>query len=68
MTEKSRTLSLRKQDWKKVKVKIKKVNKLLKNISTDNITELNKLIYAGAKLISDKIGNSLRNTKRNTKA
>ena len=33
----------------------------------DNITELNKLIYAGAKLVSDKIGIPLRNLNRNTK-
>ena len=32
-----------------------KVYKLLKHIPTDNVTELNELIYAGAELVSDKI-------------
>ena len=32
-----------------------------------NITELNKLIYAGAKLFNDEIGLSQRNPSRNTK-
>ena len=50
----------------KAKVEKEKVNKS-KNIPTGNITELNKLIYAGVKLISDKIGISLKSLKRNTK-
>ena len=36
-------------------------------MSTNNITELNKLIYAGAKLICAKIGVSLKDTIRNSK-
>ena len=57
MSEKKATLpSLRNQGWKNVKVETEKVNSLLKNIPTDNITELNDLIYAGAKLVGDKIG------------
>ena len=68
MTEKKAILlSLMNQEWKKVKAKTKKVNKSFKNIPTDNITELNELIYAGEKLVSDKIGVPLRNTNRNTK-
>ena len=39
----------------KVKIKTKKVNKLFKNILTDNITKVSDLIYAGAKLVRDKI-------------
>ena len=63
MTEKKTTLpSLRKEDWKKVKVETEKINKLLIYISTDNITELNELIYAEAKLVYDKIGVLQRNT------
>ena len=38
------------------KVETEKINKLLPNIPTDNITKLNELIYAGAKLVCDKIG------------
>ena len=51
----------------KVKLETEKVNKVLQHISTDNITKLNELIYAGAKLISNKIGILLRNPNRNTK-
>ena len=59
--------SLRKQDEKKFKVKTGKINKLLSNILTDNITELNELIHLGAKLAGDKIGAPLRNANRNIK-
>ena len=34
----------------------------------DNLTELNELIYAGAKLVSDKIGIPQRNPERNSKS
>ena len=69
MIKKKITLSfLRKQDWKKVKAEIKKVNKLLPNILTDNITELNELIDAGMKLVCDKISVPQRNPNRNTKS
>ena len=47
-------------------LRLEKVNKLLKYIPTD-ITEMNKLIYTGAKLVYDKINISQRNTNRNTK-
>ena len=33
-----------------------KINRVLPYVSTNNITELNELIYAGAKLVSKKIG------------
>ena len=64
---KSTLLSQKNQDWKNVKVESKKVNKLLKHIPSDYINELNELIYAGAKLVNDKIGTSQRNPNRNTK-
>ena len=64
MTEKKTALpSLRSQDRKKVKVEIEKINKLFTIIQTNNITELNELIYAGTKLVCDKIGVPLRNSK-----
>ena len=44
------------QDWKNIDVLTKKVNRLLNYIPTDNITELNEIIYAGAKLVYEKIG------------
>ena len=59
--------SLKNKNWKKVKELTEKVNKLLQYIPTDDITELNKLIYAGAKQVSIKIGTPLRNLNRNTK-
>ena len=50
----------------KSQVRDRKMNKVLQRIPTD-ITELNKLIYVEAKLVSDKISIPLRNSKRNTK-
>ncbi len=41
--------SLKNQDCRMVKSQTKKVKDLLTNIPTDDITELNDLIYAGAK-------------------
>ena len=68
MSEKKTTLpSLRSYDWKKVKVETEKINKLLSNIPTGDIIELNELIYAGARLVCKRIGILLRNLKRNTK-
>ena len=68
MSKKKITLpSLRNQNWKKVKEETEKVNKLLPNIPTDNITELKQLIYAGAKLVCDKIDDPLSNLNRNAK-
>ena len=46
-------------------IETEKVYKLLPNITTN--TELNELIYAGEKLICDKIGIPFRNPNRNTK-
>ena len=45
----------------------KKNNKLLINISTNNIVELNEVISAGAKLVCDKIAVPLKNKNRNSK-
>ena len=45
-------------------VRNQKVNDLLTNILTNDITELNDLIYAGVKLISEKIGVLLKTTDR----
>ena len=46
---------LRNQDWKKDKIDTEKIKRLLKYLPTNNITELNELIYAGVKLDSAKI-------------
>ena len=56
MNEQDITLpSLMNQDWKKCPVEIKKVNKSLQHIPTENITELNEWISSGPKIISDRI-------------
>ena len=44
-----------------------KVYKLLKHVPTENITDMNALIYVGAKLVGDKIGIPQRNPNWNTK-
>ena len=68
MFEKKTTLSsLRNQIWEIVKVEIEKNNELLLRVSTNNITKLKEHIYAGAKLVSKKIGIPLKNTSRNSK-
>ena len=58
--------SLRNQGWKTIKAKTEKINDLLTTIPT-NITELIDLIYAGAKLVREKIGVPLKNTKKKSK-
>ena len=49
-----------------VKFETEKMNNLLTNILTNNITELNDLIYAGAKLVR-KIGVFLKTIDRKSK-
>ena len=51
-------------DGKKV---IEKGKLIIKNILTDNISELNDLIYEGTKLCSDKIGISQRSQSERQK-
>ena len=68
MSEKKTTLPcLKNQDWRTVKSKTEKVNHLLTNIPT-NITELNDLIYARAKLVCEKIGVPLKTNDRKSKS
>ena len=68
MTVKKTTLSsLRNQEKKKACKETVKVNKLLPNIPTGNVTELNNVIYRGVKLVCDKIGIAQGNLNRNTK-
>ena len=52
--------SLRNLEWKKLKIKTNKINHKRPYIPTNNITELNELIYAGAKLVCKKIGIPLK--------
>ena len=54
--EKTSRPSLRNIEWRKLKIETEKINQILRHIPTNNITELNELIYAGAKLVREKIG------------
>ena len=68
MNEKETNLpSLRNIEWRIVKTETEKVNQVLICISTKNITELNELIYAGAKLVCEKIGVPLKSTNKKSK-
>ena len=59
--------SLRNIEWGTLKRETNKMNKVLPYISRDNITELNELIYAGTKLVCEKIGIPLKSTKKKSK-
>ena len=50
-SEKTTLLSLRNIEWRTVKRETNKINQVLPYISTNNITELNELIYAAKKLV-----------------
>ena len=50
-----------------VKAETNKVNQVLTYIPTNNITNLNELIYAGAKLVCENIGIPSKNTKAKSK-
>ena len=52
--------------WK-VKTETNKINQVLPYISTNNITELNELIYAWAKLVCEKVRIPSNSTKKNSK-
>ena len=67
MSKKKTTLpSHTKQNWRRVKSETEKVTDLLTNIPT-NTMDLNDLIYARAKLVSEKIGVPLKTTDRKSK-
>ena len=66
-SEKTTLPSLRNIEWRIVKAETNKVNQVRTYISTNNITELNELIYAGAKLVCEKIGIPSKNTKKKSK-
>ena len=66
-SEKTILPSLRNIEWKTLKIETNKINHILPYISTNNITELNELIYAGAKLVCEKIGIPTKSTKKQSK-
>ena len=55
-SEKSILPSLRNKEWRIDKTETNNINQVLHYISTNNITKLNDLINAEAKLICEKIG------------
>ena len=55
-SEKITLPSLRNIEGKTLKIETNKINQILPYIPTNNVTELNELIYAGAKLVCEKIG------------
>ena len=68
MNGKKTTLpSLRNLEWKTAKTETEKINQELTCISTNNVTELNEIIYAKAKLICEKIGVPSKSTKTKIK-
>ena len=66
-SEKTILPSLRNIEWKTLKIETKKINHILPYIPTNNITELNELIYAGGKLVCEKIGIPSKSTKKQSK-
>ena len=58
---------LRNIEWRIVKAETNKVNQVLTYIPTNNITDLNELIYAGEKLVCENIGIPSKNTKAKSK-
>ena len=52
--EKTTLPSLRNIEWRIVKMEMEKINQVLTYISTNNITELNELIYSGVKVVCEK--------------
>ena len=66
-SEKTILPSLRNIEWKTLKIETNKINHILPYIQTNNITELNELICAGAKLVCEKIGIPPKSTKEQSK-
>ena len=67
-SEKITLPSLRNIEWRTVKKVTNKINPVQPFISSNNMTELNELIYVGAKLVCEKIGipsKSAKKKKRN---
>ena len=58
---------LRNIEWRTLKTDTNKINQILPYLSTNNITEINELIYAGTKLVCDKIEIPSKSTKKKSK-
>ena len=55
-SEKITLPSLKRIEWRIIGTEKNKVNQVMTYVSTNNISELNELIYAGAKLVCEKCG------------
>ena len=66
-SEKTILPSLRNIEWKTLKIETNKINNILPYIPMNNITELNELIYAGAKLVCENIGIPLKKHEETVK-
>ena len=66
-SDKATQLSLRNIEWKTLKIETNEINHILPYIPTNNITELNELIYAGEKLVCEDIGIPSKSTKKQLK-
>ena len=66
-SEKTIIPSLRNIEWRTIKTETNKINQVLPYTSKNNITELNEQIYAGVKLVSEKIGIPSKSTKKKIK-
>ena len=67
ISEKTNLPSLIKIEWRTLRRETNKINQILHNISTNNITELNELLYTGMKLVCEKIGIPSKSTKKRSK-
>ena len=65
--EKTTLSSLRNIVWRAVNTETNKINQVIPYKSTNNITELNEQIYAGTKLVCEKIGIPFKGTKKKSK-
>ena len=59
--------SLRNIEWRTLKTETNRINQMLPYISTNNISELNDLIYTGAKLVCEKIAVPSKSMKKQSK-
>ena len=66
-SEKTSLPSLRNIEWRTIKTEANKINQVLPYISTNKLTELNEIIYAGTKLVCEKNGLTSKSTKEKSK-
>ena len=60
-------MSLKSCDRNKVKEEVKKVNVIIRNIKTNNVTECNNLLYSAAYLVTERLGKLEKKAKSQAK-